>query len=121
MKTFYGEMSFVALALVIVALLSGKGSVEWFGAAAVLCSFGHVNVTSRMAEHIAYYEKTTGVAVVSCYRWERYYFLLKEIFWLIYFIKLGAYSALVAVVIFLLYPLWRKLWRKYHPYQPETN
>lgn len=117
MKTFYFEMVFVATVLAIVFVLSGKTDVEAIGALGVLCTFGHASVANRMAEQIAHYEKTTGIVVVSCYKWEKYYFYMKEILWFSYFLKLGAYSALVGVIVFLLYPFWRRLWRHYYPYQ----
>jgi hypothetical protein len=37
------------------------------------------------------------------------------IFWFVYFILLGAWSALAGVIVFLLYTPWRNYYRKYHP------
>jgi hypothetical protein len=50
--------------------------------------------------------------VVECYRWARRYFVTKELFWCAYFALRGSWSALAGVGLFLLYPLWRRWWRK---------
>lgn len=39
----------------------------------------------------------------------------KEALWTTYFIALHAWSALVGCALFLAYPLWRELWRRWHP------
>jgi len=119
MKTWHYEMFFVAIILATVAVCSqiflGKGLVEWVGSLAVLLTFAHVQVAERLAEQAAKEEQVQGDATVDCHRWARRYLVSKEICWLVYFVFLGAYSALVGVGIFLLYPLWRHYYRKRNP------
>ena len=106
-------MLFVAviLGLMLAATKRYLMPVEWIGAVAVLLTFGHAQVANRLAERAEI--QADGV---ECYRWARRYWIGKEILWLIYFVMLGAYSALVGVGVFLLYPIWRVLWRAPHPY-----
>lgn len=119
MKTWHVEMGFVAAALVAVALVSDRGSVEWIGALAVLLTFGHVQVADRLAERAALDEIEHGQATVDCHRWARRYLVSKEACWLAYFVLLGAWSALVGVGIFLAYPLWRHWYRRAKAVRPD--
>ena len=116
-KTWHLEMLVVALVLSTVAFFSDKGWVEWVGALAVLLTFAHVQVADRLAEQAALEEQAKGEVTVDCHRWARRYLVGKEICWLVYFIVLGAYSALVGVGVFLLYPIWRHQYRKRWPYE----
>lgn len=124
MRTFQLEALVVAVVLATVVLLTGGKPVEWLGAAAVFFTFCYTQVGARLAEAEA--ERTrlehalhataeprliyTGPAV-ACHRWLTRYLLLKELCWLAYFVWLGAWSALVGVFVFLLYPLWRQWWK----------
>jgi len=118
----------------------GKGVVEWVGALAVLLTFAHVQVADRLAEAEATREELHARASrlsqeyehlvckpaledvrdaerryhlhVDCHHWARRYLVGKEICWLIYFVVLGAYTALVGVAVFLAYPIWRHQYRK---------
>ena len=116
MKTWHYEFLFVAVVLATVAACAqaflGKGLIEWVGALAVLLTFAHVQVADRLAEQAAKEEQAQGDATVDCHRWARRYLVGKEICWLIYFVVLGAYSALVGVAVFLAYPIWRHQYRK---------
>ena len=51
----------------------------------------------------------------SKHRWAGRYFLGKELLWCVYFIAHGSWSALAGVGLFLAYPFWRRLWRRWHP------
>lgn len=58
---------------------------------------------------------------VECH-WKLKYFLVsKEICWLVYFVVLGAYSALVGVGVFLAYPVWRHQYRKRKPLEAQSS
>lgn len=121
MKTWHFEASFVALVLLIVIVGTGGPWIEWVGSAAVFFGFCYASVSFRMSEQVAYHEQQTGVTVVSCYKWSTRYYFLKEVLFFAYFAGIGAWSALVGVFVFILYPLWRRLWRKWKPYQPESK
>lgn len=110
MKTWVFELFFVATILLIVLLNKKSFSyVEVIGSLAVLSSFAHGQISDRMAERQSALVKPD----VECYRWSLFYFLFKEILWSLFFILNHAYSALVGVIIFLLYPAWRKIYRRY--------
>lgn len=104
----------MALCLLLVFILTGHSWNELIGATAVLFTFGHASVGFRLEEAQALLAQNQGKATVECYKKMHTYFLLKECCWLVYFITLGAYSALVGVGIFLLYARWRSAWRTYH-------
>lgn len=115
-ETWMAESAFVAIALSIVAYATGlhydgQRLVDWIGAAAVLYTFKHASVSDRLAEKQA----TRPIPDVSCYRKLQQFYITKEVLWVVYFIMLGSYTPLVGCGIFLLFPLWRKFWRKYHP------
>lgn len=118
-KTWVVESAFVFVCLATVAttrlLVTGEGWVEWIGVLAVWASFQHAVIANRLEEREAMRTKEGKPPEVECYRKLSYYFSLKEIAWFAYFILIGAYSALVGVVVFLLYGWWRKVWRAEHP------
>jgi hypothetical protein len=110
-KTWHIESLFVLFILSAVALISGKGKVEWIGVAAVFFTFMHASVAERLAEG-EQKRMTDGENVyVECHHKLPVYFYIKEICWLTYFALIGAWSAIVGVFIFLAYPLWKKYWR----------
>lgn len=111
MKTWMYESIVAAIVLITVAWLTGNSSAEWIGAAAVFCAFNHAQIADRLAEK----QKFKVEPDVPCYWKLGIFFVLKEAFWLTYFLMHQSYSALVGVVLFLLYPLWRGLWRHYNP------
>jgi hypothetical protein len=103
--------------LAVVATFTANSDnhyVEWVGALAVLLTFGHVQVADRLAERAAQDEQL-GQVTVECHNMAVNYLVHKEVCWLIYFLVLGAYSALVGVGVFLLYPFWRRFYRKRRP------
>lgn len=115
--TYQIEFIFVGILLVLTIILKKGELVEFIGAAAVFFSFGHAKVANRLAEREEYRKdkKEEDTFILSYSHKVARYFYLKEIFWFVYFVLLGAWSALVGCIIFLLYEPWRKLWRKYHP------
>lgn len=111
LRTWHIEALVVAIALIGVAVGTGGGALELLGAAAVLLTFGHAQVSERLAEREAARDKPS----VDCHRWALKYFVGKEAVWFVYFVLHESWSALAGVILFLLYPLWRKYWRKRHP------
>lgn len=106
--TWQIEAAFVFLVLLAVIIATGGRWVEYIGATAVFFSFMHAQVSDRMAEAQA----DMPVPSVECYRWSQRYFFIKEAMWLVYFVSLQAWSALVGVGVFLLYPVWRRYYRR---------
>lgn len=105
LHTWHKELIFVFLILSFVWAISGFGSIEALGAAAVIFTFCHTQVAFRLEEK---QKIPDNPHKLSCYHWQSRYFLIKELCWLGYFIVLGAWSALVGVFLFLVYPLWRR-------------
>ena len=103
------------LALIITTLLTDKDWVEYIGVAAVFFTFNHASIAEYMREAEAKRELSETGKLVDCHYKLPYYFYAKEFCWFTYFFLIGAHSALVGVIIFLLYQPWRKLWRSYHP------
>jgi len=119
MRTWQIEMIVVGNILAVVAILTASPAnyyIEVVGALAVLLTFAHVQVADRLAEKEQERESLKlSEETVECHRWATRYLVSKEICWLLYFLVLGAYSALVGVGVFLLYPVWRRYYRKKRP------
>jgi hypothetical protein len=112
MKTWHIEMAVVATVLLVLNIVTGKlFTIEALAAVAVLLTFGHAQVADRMAEQEELREKPS----VNCFRMLWFYFIGKEIFWLLYFFLNHSFSALVGVITFLLYPAWRRAYRRKYP------
>lgn len=105
--TWQIEAGVVLLVLLCVIISSSGRWVEYVGAIAVFFTFMHAQVADHMAEEQA----NMPVPSVECYKWSQRYFYTKEAMWLVYFISLHAWSALVGVGVFLIYPVWRKYYR----------
>ena len=112
---YHLEMFVVAVILLITLLITQKWYIEWIWTVAVFLTFWHASVANRLEEsewkRQAKWEHDEH-GVWCWYKLQRYYYA-KEICWTIYFILLWARSALVGVVIFLLYWPRRKVYRKY--------
>lgn len=115
-KTWHAENAAVASVLLAVWLASGHKPVELLGSVAVFCGFCHASISERLRER----EAARAVPSVECHRKSVWFFCLKEVAWLAYFLVQGSWSALVGCAVFALYPLWRRLWRKHHPLRPEV-
>lgn len=112
-ETWMAETSVVAAILFTICYLNGNQWIEWIGTIAVLFSFKHASIADRLAERQAV--KTVEFQEVKCYKKLHMFYYIKEVLWLSYFLLHKAYAPIVGVAIFLLYPIWRKIWRAYHP------
>lgn len=95
-------------ALLVFQRLTPK---EVIGAVAVLLTFGHAQIGTRLAEA----EGARSAPQVACHHKLAWYFSGREICWAVYFVWGHAYSAIVGVGVFLLYPLWRRIYRRHYP------
>lgn len=111
LRTWHLEAAFVAGVLLVVLIATNGGPVEVVGSLAVFASFGHAQVSDRLAESQATMHQPT----VDCWRMARRYFVIKEACWLAYFMAHRTWAALVGVGVFLLYPAWRWFWRNRAP------
>ena len=110
-RTWHIETAFVAIVLATVAMATGAKPVEWLGSLAVLAGFGHASIGVRMAEREAQRVRPS----VECHAKQVLYYVAKELLWTAYFISTHSWSALVGCGVFLAYPIWRGIWRRYHP------
>ncbi len=114
-KTWFYECIIVFILLVIQLIISSYflsfSYKEIIGLFAVMFSFMHGQVSDRLQEKQSIKIKPD----VECYKYSTYYFITKEIFWILYFIISNTWSALSGAVIFSLYPIWRKIYRKFNP------
>lgn len=116
LKTWHFENAFVFTVLAAVVVATGGSWVEWVGAGAVFCGFCHASIAERMREQ----EAARPTPSVECYKKSTYFFLAKEAMWVVYFVSLHAWSALVGCAVFMAYPLWRRFWRRVHPLKKAT-
>jgi hypothetical protein len=120
-STWHYEAAFVAVALLSVAALTtppitsafaGGASLKafliiWISAGAVFGSFLHAQVGTYMAEDMSHTEKP----LTECYHKLGEYWVYKEVLWFAVFMLSGAYPAIAGNVIFILFPVWRKIYK----------
>lgn len=112
MRTWHIEASVVAVVLFIQLYFFSHFTVsEVICSFAVLLTFKHAQIADRMQERQALMENPD----VHCYRWSNRYFVMKETLWIVFFLMTKSYSALSGAIIFSIYPLWRRYWRKINP------
>ena len=105
-KTWMLEAWAVYMLLATTAWLTG--SSPW-AMVPVMLTFLHAQVSNRLREGVE-----AGEPVV-CSAWLDRYWVTKEVAWLALFASQGLWPAMVGCVAFSAYPMWRKVWRKYHP------
>jgi hypothetical protein len=104
------ETAVVGTLTLLAIIYFGHSKMEYIGWLAVLATFGHASIADRMAEKQA----ALATPTVECYRWSLGYYITKEACWFVYFIAFHSYAALCGCVVFLLYPIWRKFYRRHH-------
>lgn len=115
------ESAFVLTILIATALLSGKGWVEYIAVGAVYLTFKHASVSERLREANEANAKTATAETTSCAHKLQQFFYGKEAAWVLYFLLIGAYSALAGCGIFFLYGWWRKIYREIHPRETTVS
>lgn len=114
MRTWHKEALFAATLLVSIAIIKNQ-PIEWLGAVAVFLNFMHIQIAFRLqeAQARAIQQHPDQLAAlesikVECHWKAQYFFVAKEACWFAYFVFLQSWSALAGVLLFLIYPLWRK-------------
>ena len=110
-RTWQIESLIVAVVLYLVWFFTGHTATDLLAANAVLFTFKHAQVADRMVEQQAIMVSPD----VHCHQKANVYYLVKEVLWVGFFLSAHSWAALVGCGVFLFYPLWRKLWRKWHP------
>lgn len=111
MKTWHIEVIIVMIILSLQLFFTNFSINEIICSCAVLFTFKHAQIADRMQERQSIMEKPD----VHCYKWSNRYFILKEAMWICFFLMTKSYAALSGAILFSLYPLWRKYWRRMHP------
>lgn len=111
LRTWHFENAVVAVTLIIVTVCTGGTWREWVGAVAVFCGFCHASIAERLRER----EAARPVPSVECHAKATWFFGIKEVAWFVYFVSLRACPALIGCGLFIIYPLWRRQWRKWYP------
>lgn len=116
-KTWHLEYLFVGSVLSVVSYTTGNELKDWLCAVAVLLEFGEATIVDRLIEERDSEEirrHTNSLRKLLPYTF------IRETLWVIYFVLVHSYSALVGCFVFLLYPFWRKFWRRIHPHKPSS-
>lgn len=111
MKTWHYEAIVVGIVLMSQLFFTHFHVSEIVCALAVFFTFLHAQISDRMQERQAILEKPD----VHCYWKSNWFFIIKEMLWISFFLMTSAYAALSGAIVFCLYPFWRKFWRKIHP------
>lgn len=111
MRTWIWEMIVVGIVLSAVALFFSNDLAGWLTTAAILATFGHAQIGDRMQERQSMMESPS----VECHWKMNYYFVGKEVLWISMFLVVKNYPAIIGSALFILYPKWRKWWRKKKP------
>lgn len=106
MRTWMFEALVVAGALLAIAIGTGDHASEWIVALAVFASFLYSQITDRIRE---------GDGGAPNLRWATRYFFAKEVLFCVYFAMQRSWAGCLGVVIFVVYPAWRKVWRALRP------
>lgn len=109
MKTWVYEIIVVGIVLCIVTILFANNWINWVTTIAILFTFNHAQIGDRLQERQAKMDKPT----VECYHKLNKLFTAKEITWIIAFLLMQNYSAIVGSAMFAVYPLWRNYYRKH--------
>lgn len=108
-RTWHVEAAFVVVALTMLTEFTHPRPVDWLALFAVIYTFNHCQVTSRMAEAQA----DSPEPSVECHRAAAVYWIVKECLWIVYFGIQRSWAAVGGAVIFAAYPAWRRWWRAY--------
>src|ERR1700748_1321417 len=110
-KTWIVESAVVLALLLIPTLFTGFHWREMIGVLAVFFTFKQTQIADRMSEKNA----KQATPDVHCYKWFYRHLIIKEVLWVSFFIMVKSWPALIGCAIFLLYPIWRKAYRKFKP------
>lgn len=108
MKTWHIEILIVGIILCTITAFIGNNVVNWITTLAVLLTFNHAQIGDRLQEKQGVMDKPT----VECYWKLNRLFAAKEVTWIVAFVLMKNYAAIFGSILFALYPLWRKYYRK---------
>ena len=112
--TWNWEVGFAALYLVTITLATTRwedprhATGQAFCLLAALLTFAYVAVATRLEEG----QEEPDAYRVECHRRLTQYLVGKELAWLIGFAALKAWTAMGGIPLFLMYPSWRRVYRR---------
>ena len=106
-KTWVWEISIVGILISAANLFFANNLVNWITTVAILVTFNHAQIGDRLQERQSDMDQPT----VECYRKLNVLFGAKEVLWIIAFLLMKNYAAILGSALFSLYPFWRKLYR----------
>lgn len=109
--TWVWERSAAAVVLFSVAGLTNPTPIGFITALAVLLTFAHVQIADRLQEAQATAEHPS----VECHRKLMPTLVAKEISWCAVWVLTGLWPAMAGSALFLVYPIWRKWYRRMQP------
>jgi hypothetical protein len=107
-KTWHKETLIVGIILFLTTLLFSNNLINWVTTLAILITFNHAQIGDRLQER----QDILSSKTVECYWKLNKLFALKEILWIVAFLMMDNYAAIVGSVLFFIYPFWRKFYRK---------
>lgn len=108
MRTWVYEIVVMAIILCLVNFIAANNWINWITTIAILLTFNHGQIGDRLQER----QKNMSKPTVECYHKLNKLFAGKEVVWIIAFILMENYAAIVGSVLFFIYPFWRKYYRK---------
>lgn len=112
-NTWQLELLFVACVLIINLVYFSLRWQEWVSLVAILFAFMFGQVANRLSEaEMAYGSAGPTIQKNKQSQKEQVFYLAKEVIWLAYFVSIGGYIALSGTILFILYPFWRKFYRR---------
>lgn len=116
MKTWHWEILVMAIILSTVNILFANNWINWLTEIAILLTFNHAQIADRLQEK----QKDMAKPTVECYHKLNKLFTAKEIMWIVCFILMQNYAAIVGSALISLYPYWRKAYRKRCPVKEDA-
>lgn len=110
-QTWMAESAVASVVLFASAELTGGEWHNRVAAAALVLTFCHGQVTDRMIE-----AQERSPEQVECFRMANRYWVGKEMLWVVTFALAGLWTAIVGCGVFLVYPAWRRWYRRRWPH-----
>lgn len=108
MRTWHYEVLIVSILLSLVTFFFANNWVNWVTTLAIVLTFQHAQIGDRLQER----QEKLEIKTVECYHKLNKLFSAKELVWILAFLLMKNYSAIVGSVLFFVYPMWRKYYRK---------
>lgn len=116
MRTWHYEIGVVTAIVFASAEATGGTWPNRVTALALVFTFAHAQIADRMAE-----QQERSADQIECWRKAAYFWVTKEALWITVFALTKLWTAIIGAVVFLLYPVWRKWYRKRRPFGREEN